>query len=74
MTNREWLNSLSNEDLVNWIYADETHIWNPETKEDIVFAPSYSPCLHEVIRTWTSATFRLKQWLEEERVEDANKD
>ena len=67
MTNREWLNSLSNEDFVKWIYAEETRTWNPDTKETLVFAPNYSPCLNEIVRLWTSATFRLQQWLEEER-------
>lgn len=69
MTNREWLNSLSNEDLIKWIYAEETRTWNPNTNEMLVFAPNYSPCLNEIVREGTSSTFRLQQWLEETREE-----
>ena len=69
MTNREWLNSLSDDEFIKWIYADETYTWNINTGEKVVFSPGCSPCLNEVVRSYISATFRLKQWLEETREE-----
>lgn len=70
MTNREWLNSMSNEDLVNWIYAEKTYDIDFEKGKTIVYAPSYSPCLLEVVQRWTSWADRLRKWLEEEREEE----
>lgn len=67
MTNREWLNSLSNEDFVKWILEDYTRYYDINKREEVVFAPGYSPCMQEVIRGWTSSSFRLAQWLDEER-------
>lgn len=67
MTNREWLNSLSNEELVNWIYMDRTKVFDMKENKIVIFAPNCSPCLTEVVIGWTSYQERLKQWLKEER-------
>lgn len=70
MTNREWLNSLSNDDLVNWIYAENTKCWDFKQNKDVIYAPNYSPCLNEVVIGWTSYRGRLRLWLDEERKDD----
>ena len=67
MTNREWLNNLSNEDLVKWLYVEHTRTFDPQTLEEIVFMPECSPSLHEITVQWTSAEYGLLKWLEEER-------
>lgn len=67
MTNREWLNNMTDEDFVNWLYADRTRVFNVEKGDYVVLAPNYSPCLHEVTMGWTSGEMILKQWLKEER-------
>ena len=69
MTNREWLNSLSNEDLVSWIYAEGTMTFNIKTMQYKIYAPNYSPCLAEIVAGAISNRLCLKKWLDEERIE-----
>ena len=67
MTNREWLNSLSNPEFVKWMLEESTRYYDFNKREEVVYAPNYSPCMQEVVRGWTSVSFRLEQWLDEER-------
>ena len=69
MTNREWLATLSEENLANWIYAEQTRVFDPVSLQEKVIAPDYSPSLYEVVLGWSSAYYRLVAWLKEERGE-----
>ena len=66
VNNREWLNTLTDEELADWIYASQTKQYDPKTNQTKAYAP-YSPCLNEVVSGWNSARGRLIEWLREER-------
>jgi hypothetical protein len=66
MTNREWLATLSNEDFVNWLYAEQSIFYDPTTFE-VVAKAVYYPTKTEVTMGWNSYSERLLQWLGEER-------
>jgi hypothetical protein len=66
MKNREWLATLSNEDFVNWIYAEQSIFYDTITFK-VVEQAVYYPTLTEVTMGWNSCSGRLLQWLNEER-------
>ena len=62
MTNREWLESLKNNELVAWLLYDED--FDPETYEMV----EPTPRLSSIKRMGINAEYSLKEWLEEERI------
>jgi hypothetical protein len=68
MTNREWLATLSDEDFVNWIYAEKSIFHDPKTFK-VVEQAVYYPTKTEITMGWTSYSDRMLQWLGEERRE-----
>ena len=62
MTNREWLNTLSDEDFVSWLLDDE-RVKDYQTYE--VMQPT--PKLETLKRTATSSSWMVSKWLKEER-------
>ena len=80
MTNREWLNSLTDEELTHWLYDEQSEIIGYKKEKgfmncrEIVYVdmPIYDklyPRFHEIGRGWTSASGRFAQWIKEERQE-----
>ena len=80
MTNREWLNSLTDEELMHWLYDERSEIveWRDsigyyENGEKVsVKVPIFDklcPRFHEIGRGWTSSSGRFAQWIKEERQE-----
>ena len=61
MTNREWLESLTNDEFVTWLLYDEW--FNPET--DKMVEPT--PRLSSIKRMGINTEYSLKEWLKEER-------
>ena len=59
MTNREWLNSLSNEDFVKWLLDGE--IWNGSQFEEPY------PKLETLKYQATQADKHLIEWLKQEK-------
>lgn len=66
MTNREWLATLSNEDFVNWIYAEKSIFYDHRALK-VVEKAVYYPTLTEVTMGWNHYSGRMLQWLNEER-------
>lgn len=58
MTNREWLNTLTNEQLVLF--------WNSDASTFLVNGKQEQTA-HGIGRMWTSSVGRLIEWLGEER-------
>lgn len=81
MTNREWLNSLTDEELTCWLYDEQSEIIGYKQVEAtlastgetvLVDMPIYDklyPRFYEIGRGWTSASGRFAQWIKEERQE-----
>lgn len=82
MTNREWLNSLTNEELMHWLYDEHSEIveWRDSigdyydengerTNVQIPVFDKLYPRFHEIGRGWTSSSGRFAQWIKEERRE-----
>lgn len=69
MTNREWLNSLSNEDFVEWLFGfDKLNLYKTyEGKWDVTIKSIY-PHLQTFIGGTNNARLAISLWLEEERV------
>ena len=63
MTNREWLNSLSNEDFIKWCLDPEVVDFKTLKSENP------SPRLESIKYRYTSSRHGLLDWLNEERVE-----
>jgi len=61
MTNREWLNSLTDEDFIKWLIDSETF----DEKTYKCFEPS--PKYDTLKWSWTSTALGLAEWLKEER-------
>ena len=61
MTNRKWLESLTDDEFVVWLLYDEW--FNPET--DKMKEPT--PRLSSIKRMGINAQYSLKEWLKEER-------
>lgn len=73
MKNREWLNTLTNEEFVDWVMSDYVSAyWYTEDNQIEWFRPpqSYSPTVAEIVSRTTDARIRLKEWLNEERKEN----
>ena len=70
MTNREWLNSLSNEDFIKWLYNHEEP--TPYEYEGNTFykCEQPTPKLETIARGSTHTRMALKKWLDEERKDD----
>ena len=69
MTNREWLNSLTDDELVEWLTNEHSLDWNTMKPRKV------SPTLNEIMFTATSSSWAIQQWLKEERVNyDKRKD
>lgn len=82
MTNREWLNSLTDEELMHWLYDERSEIveWRDsigdyydkngeKTNVQIPVFDKLYPRFHEIGRGWTSSSGRFMQWIKEERRE-----
>lgn len=81
MTNREWLNSLTDEEFMHWLYDKQSEIVSWEAPKPylvdggkLVYTqmPIYDklyPRFHEIGRGWTSSSGRFAQWIKEEREE-----
>lgn len=69
MTNREWLNSLSNVDFVRFIFADRSfyETIDKDGKATKIILCEPSPVLKEVVDNYNSASARFLQWLDENR-------
>lgn len=71
MTNKKWINQMSDQDFVNWIYQKHSVQYVFAKGSDIAEAkaivPEYSPTLNEVTDSCISAPARLAEWLKEER-------
>lgn len=65
MTNREWLQSLSDEDFAKWCINKGGGWFNPQTKKNEYFPPY--PTLHYIRSGSTSSYDALLKWLGEER-------
>ena len=69
MTNREWLNSLSNEDFVEWLFgADAFDIKETNDKTYDVKVIGLYPHFQNMIGNTIDAKLTISLWLEEERV------
>lgn len=80
MTNREWLDSLTDEEFTHWLYDEQSQIvrWKDAIGYDShgekvevqipIFDKLY-PRFHEIGRGWTSSSGRFAQWIKEERKE-----
>lgn len=64
MTNREWLNSLSDDDFAVWCL--EGDVFNYETTK----CEPPTPRLYTIRISNTSSLYGLKEWLKQERLED----
>lgn len=64
MTNREWLNSLSNENFIKWL-SESTGIesWGGEIPK----LTEYWPTKYIICMSSNNSERALKEWLEEER-------
>ena len=69
MTNREWLNSLSNEDFVEWLFEIDKLDLNKtdDGKWDVKVIGLY-PHFQNMIGNTIDAKLTISLWLEEERV------
>ena len=65
MTNREWLNTLSNEDFAKWCLSEECFEWLGGYKTKII---EPTPKLETLRRNYTSSYDSLIKWLDEERI------
>ena len=65
MTNREWLNTLSDEDFVKWCLAEGNMVFD-FAKNDYEIMQPY-PTLHTIKYSFTSSYDALLKWLGEER-------
>ena len=63
MTNREWLNSLSNEDFVEWLIYDE--VWEASDGCIKIYQPH--PKLGTLRRSSTQTGSFIREWLNKER-------
>ena len=66
MTNREWLATLTDEDFVNWLYAEKSIFYDHRTLK-VIEQAVYYPTLTEITMGWSSYSGRMLQWLNEER-------
>lgn len=68
MTNREWLNTLSNEDFAKWCLKEETvrHIFD-KSKNISYEINEPTPKLETIRKEYTSSYDGLLKWLNEER-------
>lgn len=65
MTNREWLESLSDEEFVTWLTQDEELV--PSEDGDTFISAQPSPRFRTLKFQWTSIAAGLTHWLTEER-------
>lgn len=67
MTNREWLNSLSNDDLMRFIFLDRSfyETIDKDGKASKIVLCEPSPVLKEVVDNYNNAPARFLQWLNE---------
>ena len=77
MTNREWLNTLSNKEFAEWLYSDYRVMTTTNKNYETTWVKppkSYSPTLKEILYCWhIPPKQRLAEWLEEKR-EDYEKE
>lgn len=74
MTNREWIQSLTNEELAKWLCETQSQLigWKETTLAtgDRMQLAEYDrlyPRLHELTSRYSDSTLGLAQWLGEER-------
>lgn len=69
MTNREWLNSLSNEEFYKWLFEDSGCYseYNQDTHEYEYKFRSYYPTRYDIIGRFTDSHCGMLDWLNEER-------
>lgn len=63
MTNREWLETLTDEEFVEWLLNEHSLDWSTMKPRKV------SPTLREVMVVATSSSWAIKEWLKEERGE-----
>lgn len=61
MTNREWLESLTDDELVEWMLLGE--FFDPQKLK----MADPTPKLYTIVRRGINAKYSLKEWLKEER-------
>ena len=66
MTNREWLNCLSNEIFICWLY-EKTGI--KYFKDDKLYCFEYYSTKHAITAASTNSQLALQEWLDRERDE-----
>lgn len=66
MTNREWINSLSDDDFVKWSCAQITP---PRIVDGKVFYDKLHPTLREVTSRFVPGDLGLLKWLKEDRID-----
>ena len=68
MTNREWLNTLSNEDYTRWIF-EHSSIYRVDTRSQTIYYDSLYPRLREVYATYVPGDMRFLDWLKQDRID-----
>lgn len=66
MTNREWLNSLSNENFMRWLFEKSGFVIFKDGKW---YCKEYYPTRYDICNSSTHSYDALEKWLEEERPE-----
>lgn len=69
MTNREWLNSISDDEYCKWMFSDHGYYqaYNEETHEFEYKFYSYYPTKCEICHEYANSYEGMKEWLKEER-------
>ncbi len=69
MTNREWLNTLNDDEFCKWLFDDSGCYteYNPYTHEHEYKFYSFYPTRKEIICRYNSSYDGMLEWLNEER-------
>lgn len=69
MTNREWINSLNNEEFCKWLFEDSGcyTAYNQDTHEYEYKFYSYYPTRNDIVCRYNNSYGGMIEWLNEER-------
>lgn len=67
MTNREWLQSLTDDEFAEWLFDDSGYIWDYEKNE--MKPRKWVPTFRSLCREYRSSYHGVKDWLKEEHRE-----